>query len=516
MQDPRRILIIDGDPSFRSNAARFLTERGYDVRGTPNAKQGLDAMREQRPDFVLVDLNLSEPGFDLVDTVIASPERPRVIGVAQTARVPEVVAAIKAGALDVLERPVDGERLCRIMERSERPSVAPASGSGNARPVGLARDPQIDTLVADSDVMRAVLARVERLAGQESTIVLEGEFGSGQEGVARHYHATCPRAGGPFVHVSREGNAEEELFGSADTMSAFARAKGGIVYIESLVALGKSGQDRLAKLLHGLAAARLNGGGVRWPPMIVGIERPIDIEVSAGLVREDLAQLLGRAPIVVPPLRNRREDIPELVYRAVSAIQHAVGAPASEVDPAVMQDLVARDWENNIPELVGVIRRSACFDAHGGVVVDLSVNYEPAPKPRPIVRVPQQPVMAAPKPAPAPVVEAAPPGWHPTLDDEGLVQPYDVYEAEIFRFALKNTGGCVSRAAEMLGVGRATMYRKMRAYDIVVPPVAERSIARSRRARKRRAEAREKQAAARQQHSAPKKTGTDDLVVQSS
>lgn len=506
MQDPRRILIIDGDPSFRTNAARFLTEQGYDVHGSPNAQQGLEAVREKRPQFVLVDLALSEPGFDLVDAISASPERPRVIGVAQSARVPEVVAAVRSGALDVLERPVDGERLCRIMERSQRPAPAPASGGASRRPVGLAKDPQIDTLVADSDVMRSVLARVERLAGQENTIVLEGEPGSGQEGVARHYHATSPRASGPFVVVPREAGAEEALFGSANTVSAFARAKGGIVYVESLVSLGKGGQDRLAKLLHGLAAARLNGGGVRWPPMIVGIERPIDLEVAGGRVREDLAQLLGRAPVVVPPLRSRPEDVPELVYRAISAIQHAVGAPAYEVDPSVMQDLAAREWENNIPELVAAVRRSSCFDERGSVVIDLSVNYEPAPPPRPVVRAAPAPIAP---PKPAPVVEPEPAGWAPTLDDEGLVRPYDAYEAEIFRFALKNTGGCVSRAAEMLGVGRATMYRKMRAYDIVVPPVAERSIARSRRARKRRAEQREKAAA-------KASTPTTDDVRQSS
>lgn len=488
MQDPRRILIIDGDPSFRKNATRFLQERQCEVFTTSNATEGLEALKTRRPDFVLVDIGLSEPGFDIVDTVIASPEQPKVIGISQKARVSDVVAAVKAGALDVLERPVDGERLIRMMDRADNRAARPAASAAPsaARPVRMTREPQIDTLVADSDAMRAVIGRVERLAAQEATVVLEGELACGQESIARHYHATGPRAGGPFVMVRRGEGAEEELFGSADTVSAFARAKGGVVFVESIVSLKPSGQGRLAKLLSGLSAARQNGGGVRWPPMIVGIGRPIDVEVSSGAVRADLAQLLGRAAVVVPPLRSRREDIPELVYRVASAIQHAVGAPSYDVDPMVMQELVARDWDDNIEELVSIVSRSAVYDASGGIAFDLAASVAPPPPPPQIT---SQPVLRAVAPTPPPAPEpVAPPSdnWMPTLDDEGMIRPYDDYEAEIFRFALKNTGGCVSRAAEALGVGRATMYRKMRAYDIEVPPVSERAISRGRKARRAR------------------------------
>ena len=141
------------------------------------------------------------------------------------------------------------------------------------------------------------------------------------------------------------------------------------------------------------------------------------------------------------------------------------------IDPVVVEALVKRDWEGNVPELVATVTKAAAYADDSHLVLDLTAKFDEPPPP----------VVVAPPPPPEPAQ------WSPTLDAEGQVQPYDVYEAEIFRFALENAGGCVSRAAELLGVGRATMYRKMRAYKIKVPPVSERAISRSRRPKKRRA-----------------------------
>lgn len=478
--DPRKIVILDRDASFRMNAQRFLRERGFIVDTADGAHAGLEKISRVHPHAVLLDLGLNHvSGADLVDRILflVNPA-PRIVCVSDGTRVRDIVAAVKAGALDVLERPVDGEKLIRILDRAEQGSTdmaPPPIAIPAVRALRLARDPVIDHLVADSEVMRRVLSEAERMSQTEGTIVLEGEVGVGQEGVARHMHAHGSRAQGPFIlvpAVPERGTAEQALFGSAETVSAFAQAKGGVVFIESLISLGDSGQERLAKLLQGLAAARVSGTSVRWPPMIIGVERPLAVNAEAGWVREDLVPALAQAVLRIPPLRERRQDIPELVHRTVAAIQTQVGAPGWHVEPAVMEALVNRDWEGNVPELIATVRRSAAFGADGYVVLDLSARFaEPAP----------------PLPSPQQLAEkvAETTEWKPSLDVSGQVQSYDVYEAEIFRFALENAGGCVSRAAELLGVGRATMYRKMRAYKIAVPPVSERAISRSRKPRKR-------------------------------
>jgi DNA-binding NtrC family response regulator len=492
MQDSRSLLIIDSDPTFRANAARFLTERGFVVSDASTGQAGAELARRLRPEYVLLDLAVQQPrAAELIEMLSAGPEKPRIVCVASGARVADVVAAVRAGALDVMERPVDGERLVRLYERAPRavsqPQAVVAPPVPMTKPVRVTHEPELDPLATRSDAVKAALNRLARLAEVETAVVVEGEPGCGQESFARHFHGASARAAGPFVVVPShpEGStAEDALFGSTATVSAFARAKGGVVFVESLLSLGATGQERLAKLLQGLAAARVGGSTVRWPPMIIGLERPLAAEVESGRVRKDLAGYLARTTVSVPPLRARKEDLPEVIQGLVTAIQIQVGATASAVSPAVMEVLVAREWQGNFPELVATVCRAAAYDEAGRVVLDLTPRFEPSP----VVDADSfDEEMQASLAPPSAEEEEDDDGdeWEPTLDERGRVQPYDVYEAQIFRFALKNAGGCVSRAAELLGVGRATMYRKMRAYDIDVPPVSERSIARTRRVKKR-------------------------------
>lgn len=477
MPERRSILIIDEDPAFRRKASRFLTERSFTVYDAEGADSGLAAVLRYRPQFVLVDVNMKvAPGVDLIETIAQSPEAPHVVGVANAPKLPEVVAAVKAGAMDVLERPVDGERLVSIIQEASAVGEALAHGAERPVPVSLSAPLEVDVLVSESNTMKAVLQAVSRLAPAEQTLVLVGPRGARLDALARYFHRVGPRAEGPFVSVGSQ-DADERLFGSAQRASAFADAKGGIVFIESLSALGASGQERLTKLIQGLSTS--NGPGpVRWPPMVIGCDRALQSEVRQHRLRPDLARMLERRVVEVPRLSNRREDIPVLIHRVVSAIEAQIHPRTVRVDPRVVEALVGREWSGDVDELVTAVRNAACMSEDGELFLDLTARPEVV---LPRVEAPAEPI-ASPKPVEAPVAAA---GWTPQLDDQGKVQPYDVYEAEIFRFALRNAGGCVSRAAELLGVGRATMYRKMRAYDIDVPPVSERAISRSRRSARR-------------------------------
>lgn len=493
MSSPRTILVIDADPAFRRNAGRYLSEHGYTVFEADNAARGLDEARSKQPRFALVDLAFQAGmGMDLVEQLRAAAQPLDVVCVAKGCPLSHIVSAVKAGALDVMDRPVDGERLVRVLSQAAVPRYDSRAGANANRPAGVDGDIEVDLDVAESAVMKSAIARSEQLASEALALVVEGESGAGHEVLARHFHAASDRNDGPFVQVpalpTGGKTPHDVLFGAGDEVSAYAKAKGGVVYIESLLSLGQAGQDRLYKLIEGLQAARAAGTDVRWPPMIIGIERPLSVEVKAGRVKADLADMLRDGVVTVPPLRDRRDDLPGLIQRIVGAIQQKVGASEAAVDASVVEDFVSRPWERNLPELISTVGRAAALDPAGRLVLDPTIRAEPEPLQNPVLTADLNPMKAAPEPAPQ--EEPRGDAWEPTLDDAGQVQPYDVYEAEIFRFALEKAGGCVSRAAELLGVGRATMYRKMRAYDITVPPVSERAMARSRRARKRRAEER--------------------------
>ena len=484
MEEAKSVLVIDADPTFRKNARSFLSERGYMVREADAGPTGLRAVERHRPHYVLVDLGLqSQVGLDLVGQLRGAAGHPTVVCTASHPRLPDVVEAMRHGAVDVLERPLDGERLLRVLNRKtedtpeERTPALP-------RPA-LRYDPVVDTHVAESVSMRRARAQVVRLKDR-LLVVLEGELGSGQESLAHLFHAESDRSDGPLIRVPAVPESglspHDALFGTDEHLSAFARAKGGVVFIESLMSLGDAGILRLDKLIEGLSSARAAGAGVRWPPIVLGVERPLDFEVKQGRVPRSLLMVARDALVQVPALRDRPEDARTLVERVIEAIAQEVRPVARAIDPRTQEALARRPYERNIPELVTTVRRATGIDDQGRLVLEEKLAEMAV-----VRRVPSTTHVEPPLAPPIEEPPMTPVGWMPTLDATGNVQPYDVYEAEIFRFALQQSGGCVSRAAELLGVGRATMYRKMRAYDIRVPPVSERSTARSRRAKARRA-----------------------------
>ena len=458
-----RVLLIDNDASFRRNAARFLCGRGYEVIEVSTSAEGLTALDEHLPEFVLINLNQKDvAGIELVEACVQHRSSPKVICTAKAVRVSTAVHAVKAGALDVLERPIDAERLYRLLEDHKPPCEPIAEVASDTRPIELTEPLAVDLLVAEDERMQRALDRIDEAAKSERSITLVCERPLAEQ-LARRYLAASPRAGGPFVVVSEdsdEASAEDLLFGTATQASAFSLAKGGVVFVESLESLESSGRDRLAKLLKGLAESRASGVEVRWPPMIVASEEEPAID---GRLEREVADQLSPLAIVVPRLHARGTDAQRLLANIVSAIAKTAHATGTAIDPRVAQALIERSLTGGIQELMRMTIESARLDRDGGLVLELGH--------RKVNRELKSIGLARPQSN----------GWAPTADQTGRVQRFDVYEAEIFRFALRNAGGCVSRAAELLGVGRATMYRKMRAYQIDVPPVSERSIARGRR-----------------------------------
>lgn len=465
MSADRRILVIDQDPAFRRQAQQALAALGFTVTEAPTGRAGLAELGQWTPECVIVALELPDlRGIDVLRTISTGFEpRPPAFLVANECSMVTAVEAMKLGAKDVIMKPLAADDL--------REAVSGAIARGE-----LVRDMSVlevaleglregFALETDTPAMKAAIERVERLATVEMPLVLVGERGTGKGALARHCHASGPRAGKPFVVVPRNDRpivVEQALFGSSGRPSAFAQAGEGTVFIESIVSLGPSGQERLARALAELSSARASGEAVSCPRVVVACERELQQEVQNGRLREDLARRLAPLCVHVPALRERKRDVPALVTRVLARLSREQGRQEPIVSEVLMQHFVERDWPANLRELESVLIRTMALSKERDVsledVVLVRMAHADSHKPE----------------------ANGAKGWTPTaVDPNGGVLRYDDYEAEIFRFALDRAGGCVSRAAEMLGVGRATMYRKMRSYDIDAPPVSERAILRT-------------------------------------
>jgi two-component system response regulator AtoC len=460
----RRILVIDEDPGFRRAVHVALQGLGYTVIEASTGRAGLAELAHSVPDCILADERLSDLGVeDLLRALAAEPEpRPPVVVVGGGFEVDRAVELMRLGAKDVVTKPIAHERLrgavTSAIERSElaRDLSRVQSNLGDRSSV---------YLVAESHVMQSVLDRVERLAPVEMPVVLVGERGTGRGTIARRLHAAGPRAQKAFVVVPQLDTpqaVEHALFGTAGRASAFAQAQDGVVFIESITSLGREAQERLSRVLQDIGTARTGGQPVNAPRLVVGAERPLDTLVEAGLVHPELARRLSPLSIQVPSLDERRADVPVMARLIVERACRERGRLPLQLAPEVIDRFTTRAWPGNVRELESVVLRAVAV-ARGA-----RIGVEDLPE-------------AAVAPSEVGGRDAKGRAWSPTREGGAEVLRYDDYEAEIFRFALDKAGGCVSRAAELLGVGRATMYRKMRSYDIDAPPVSERAIVRTAR-----------------------------------
>ncbi|MFO0723047.1 MAG: sigma 54-interacting transcriptional regulator [Myxococcota bacterium] len=462
-----RILVIDEDPAFRLEVRQQAEALGYQASEVETARAGLTELAAGLVDAVVVDSKIADvPVRELVALVAAQPSpRPAIIVTARASSVEDAVELMRRGVKDVVMKPATGARLKDALARAIESSDL-ARDVKKLRPASEADNSAV-YFAGDSAAMAAVFERIDRLASVEMPILLIGEAGVGKGAIARRIHAKGPRAQRPMVVVpdADPATVEQTLFGAGGRPGAFTMAQDGVLFIESIVSLGTSGQERLAKLLAEVSTARTGGQPVSWPRLIVGAPSELAALVDAQTVLPELARRLSPLTVHVPALRDRRTDVAAIVYAITARAAKESGRPIVEFAPEVLDRLSREPWPTNVRGLEAAVLRAIAMAKDGLVRLD---ELEGAPGP--VAHREEKGRDAQ--------------GWTPTLDANGEVMRYDEYEAEIFRFALDRAGGCVSRAAEMLGVGRATMYRKMRSYDIDAPPVSERAIVRSgRRAR---------------------------------
>ena len=436
-----RILILDDDPDVAC-AAQMLLRRRHGAVATLDDPARLDAfLAAGVPDVVLLDLNFTPgridgaEGLALLDRLRALPLAPAVIVLTAYADVPLAVEALKRGATDFITKPWDNARLLAAVDA--------ALARRGARTVAVDA-----SLMGDSPAMQEVKAMVASVAPTAANVMVLGENGVGKELVARAIHAASSRARGAFLAVDMgalpEATFESEMFGHrrgaftdarADRAGRFQAAQGGTLFLDEIGNLPLGAQ---AKLLTALERRQVTPVGAdRAEPVDVRIVSATNLDEArlfdAAVFRTDLLFRLNTIVIRVPPLRERRGDIPALLHHYLSLYEGEYGRPVRELAPGALDRLCAWDWPGNVRAL-----RHACERA---VILGRQSDY----------RVDDFGLVAPPKPA------------TPAAAEEFKL---GALERDTIAAAMEQAKGNISLAARLLGLSRAALYRKLGKHGI--------------------------------------------------
>jgi DNA-binding NtrC family response regulator len=435
-----RILVVDDDPASRDLLRRVLAGVGHEVAQAANGREALEELARHPTDLVISDIRMPDlDGVQLLEKLRElAPEVP-VILVTAFGDVEGAVEAIRRGAFDYLSKPYDVDGIRLLVQRALAQTALVAENRELRRQVR--EKYKLEGIVGRSEPMLQVFKTAARVAQSDATVLIEGESGTGKEQVARAIHASSKRAGGPFVAVDcgaiAEGVLESELFGHArgaftgaqqSRRGLFEEASHGTLFLDELGDVGPALQARLLRALQEGEVRRV-GANEAIPVdvrVLAATNKDLARLVKEGKFREDLYYRINVVTIRLPPLRERREDIPLLAEHF--AMKHG-GPEGSAITPAARELLLGYDWPGNVRELENVVARALALN-HAGLVVPEDLPDR---------------------------LRGLPPGIPPPGAGERLT--LDEVERRYAAQVLAETGGNKTRAAEILGIDRKTLYR---------------------------------------------------------
>ena len=439
------ILVVEDEPKMRRLLELRLGEEGYAVYSAADAESGMNLLRRENPSLVLTDFRL--PGMDGLEFLQAvkrvNAQLPVVVMTAHGS-VESAVEAMKIGASDYLLKPFSFDELVLIIRKELDSHQLRDENRSLREAVGLRYS--YENIVAVSDKMQKVLALVERVAGTNATVLLGGESGVGKDLIARAIHQHSQRASGPFLKINStaipENLLESELFGydkgafSGATTSKpgkFELADKGTLFLDEIGDVPGAIQVKLLRVLQDREFERL--GGVKTLKvdvrMIAATNRDLRAALEEGTFREDLYYRLNVVPIDIPPLRERKEDVPPLARFFLERYARESKIPAQGFTPQAMKRLIDFHWPGNVRELENIVQRAVTLST--GPVLDLADIHFDYPAARSLN-------------SSAPVLP------------EGMT--LERWEDEIIGEALRRANGNKSQAARSLGLSRnALRYR---------------------------------------------------------
>lgn len=451
----KRILIIDDDPAVCGSLKLLLGRKGYEASALQQPGQAMQTVEAFGPDLILLDMNFTletsgRQGLKMLDELVA--KRPEIPVVLMTgwATVQLAVEGMKAGARDFIAKPWDNGQLLASIETAlalygakEKQRSEEKSG--------------METMIGRSPALREVLEKARQIAPTEAPVLITGESGTGKELLAEYIHALSRRADGPFVRVNLGGISEtlfeSEMFGHrkgaftdayADRAGRFEKAQGGSIFLDEIGDLAFSSQVKLLRVLQEktyepLGSSQTLRADVR---VISATNHDLGGLIAAGKFREDLYYRINLIALHLPPLRERREDIPALVNRFAEQVCQVYQTDPPLIEKEALQWLSRQEYRGNIRQLKNAVERAMLLNLGKKTLRlrDFQAHFtEPA----------------APVAAPLPEVGA---------------MSLEQMEVEMIKKALHYHNQVISKTARSLGITRSALYRRLDKYGIPYEP----------------------------------------------
>ncbi len=449
---PPRVLVADDQPSILDAIELLLRPEGYAVESVRSPQLLMNALASDSFDAVLIDLNYTRDttsgreGLDLLEQLQLLDAQLPVIVMTAWANVELAVEAMRHGARDFIQKPWDNARLLAILRTQIELRRALRKTQLLEAENRLLRAEGRPEFIASAPSMQPVLDLIARVGPSDANILITGEHGTGKEVVAQTLHAVSSRSSRSLVAVNTgalpEGTFESELFGHvkgaftdarSDRIGRFELADGGTLFLDEIANVPLRQQAKLLRVLETGEMERVGASKTRHVDVRVVSATNADLpgECAAGRFREDLLFRLNTVEIHLPPLRERREDLPLLAAYFLSRYAMRYRKAVNAFEPSTMQALLQHNWPGNVRELDHTIERAVLMNRTTRIeVADLGLST---------VRATSQ-----------------------NLDEMSL----EAVESVLIRKALARCGGNVSHAAEALGLSRGALYRRMEKYGI--------------------------------------------------
>ena len=443
------ILVVDDEQDIRELVAGVLSDEGYECRTAGDSTRALEMIDERRPSLVLLDVWLhgsAMDGLEMLDAIkVREPSLPVII-FSGHGNIDTAVSAVSRGAMDFIEKPFEASRLLHLVARA---TETESLRRENARlREGFV---QADEFTGNSSAINAVRATLKRVANTGSRVMITGPAGAGKEVAARLLHAWSPRADKAFVTVNSARitpeRFEQELFGEeADGKLVRAglleMADGGTLYLDEVADMPASTQARILRVLTDQSFVRAGGNRqLRVDVRVVSsTSRDLEREIEEKRFREDLFYRLNVVPVAIPPLAERRDDIPPLAEHFFARYANEQGVPAPDVAPEAIAALQAYDWPGNVRQLRNVVERTVILaprDRLGRIEADM---------------------------LPEEITGHAGDNGHgiSSLMGVPLREARESFEREYLRIQIRRFSGNISKTAGFIGMERSALHRKLK------------------------------------------------------
>jgi two-component system nitrogen regulation response regulator NtrX len=364
----RRVLVVDDEQGIRGALGQLLEYEGYEVRTAANAVDGIAEYERFKPHLVFLDVKMAGiDGIEALKRIKQLDPSAVVVMISGHATIQTAVEATQLGAYDILEKPLDTDRIL-VLLRNALSHLDLSEENARLKQTIESRY----EIVGRSYAIRALIDRIEKVAVTPARVLISGENGTGKELVARAIHRQSPRAKRPFVEVNCAAIPSEliesELFGHMkgsftgavqDRAGKFEQADTGTLFLDEVGDMSPNAQAKVLRVLQDNVVTRIGGAkpvqvDVR---VLAATNKNLEEEIAGGRFREDLFYRLNVVPLAVPPLRERREDIPLLVAHFINVLSEREGVPPRTITPEAVKRLAALDWPGNVRELRNTVER---------------------------------------------------------------------------------------------------------------------------------------------------------------